>query len=637
MSRIVSKPSKHDTTQVQISPSAKSKKKKVLISFLSLDQDSWKVKMLDESFMKSFYPDCPLRRPESPNEIWRPSVALAQLFDLAKDYYPEGSQTPTAKGYEDLIFDEYYLLWDERKSHKSLKDEIVKAIEDVIDHNITKLHVENPKIENPFNTKDVYQKLFKYLSEDKFQMPDTQYYVNCTSGTTQIRNCLFYFTQTGLINALRIEPTPWLYHTQRERKKGENYPEDGKRWIKGSYVIDDPNLFGQAYATIDKTEDENDIVKTLQNGVITNDLSRLKKIGGVIECIKNIKYSEFKAKQTILITGETGVGKTQLARNIATAFGIKNKENFISVNCATIRGADPNIQRIELFGCKKGTTSEIKEDRDGALKKAHGGLLFLDEIGDLSSEMQAMLLTALDSRTFVPLGGNYATPETSSFQLICGTNRPLEKAVEAGTFRRDLYNRINAWHFELPPLREHLEDIQKNLKAVVTNTCDKCGRKLIMDPDAEKAFLEFSKTIPWDGNFRELNAMITRMVILSQNAGKITKAVVEEEIEAAIEHYKRKEATDTTSIDTVIETHSTIDRETYKSICEKLSPVKKAELDVLIKLIHEQNIKTQEEVCTIAYHNQLSNNGGLSKYLGRHFGLQFSHGRLERKQTRKKN
>ena len=125
MSRIVSKPSKHDTTQVQISPSAKSKKKKVLISFLSLDQDSWDVKKLDESFMKSFYPDCPLRRPESSDEIWRPSVALAQLFDLAKDYYPEGSQTPTAKGYQDLIFDEYYLLWDERKSHKSLKDEII--------------------------------------------------------------------------------------------------------------------------------------------------------------------------------------------------------------------------------------------------------------------------------------------------------------------------------------------------------------------------------------------------------------------------------------------------------------------------------------------------------------------------------
>ena len=654
MSRPVRKPLKPNTKQIQENPS-KEKTKKVLISFLSYDQDSWKVKKKDESFMKSFYPDDPQRTPQSADEIWRPSVALAQLFELAEDYYPEGSSTPTANGYEDLVFDEYYLLCDDLDGHIPIKKEIVNAIENIKPH-VTKLYVENPRIENAFNTTDVYQKLFAYLSQDKFHKADTQYYVNCTSGTTQIRNCLFYFTQTGLINALRIEPTPWLYHKQRNRPKGTIYPKDGRRWNRGSYVIDDPKDFGQAYATIDEKEADG-YLKILRKGVITKDLSNLEEIADVIECINNITETEFKATQTILITGETGVGKTQLAKNIAKAFGVEN--NFISVNCATIRGADPNIQRIELFGCKKNAASGIDEAKEGALKKADGGLLFLDEIGELSLEMQAMFLTALDTRTFIPLGGNYANPERSSFLLICGTNRPLEKAVESGTFRRDLYNRINAWHFELPPLREHLDDIKENLKIMVGQIGKKCGKKsLYMLPEAEKTFLEFSKTISWDGNFRELNAMITRMVILS-NGNSITEDIVKKEIDAAKKRYARKQEcsqnnqlivqasrhqeTDAPSAATANNEDPqspvgvpVIDSKIYKKIRDSLSPVKKAELDVLIKLIQDENMKTQSEVCQKIYGDKLSANGGLSKYLEKHFGLQFKHGRLEPKKKRTK-
>ena len=630
MSRPVRKPLKPAMEKVQPSPSVK-KTRKVLISFLSYDQDSWKVKQTDESFMSSFYPNEPGRKPVSPEEIWRPSVALAQLFGLAKDYCPEGSNTPTAKGYEDLIFDDYYLLWDERENHSKVKIEIETAIKTIIEdaHLRTVLHVENPGITLPFNTADVYQNLFKYLSQDKFRKPDTQYYVNCTNGTTQMRNCLFYFTQTGLIDALRIEPTPWFYHTQRNRKKGNTYPEDGRRWNRGSYVIDDPNDFGRAYEEIGAKKFQNNYLDILQTGVITKDLRKLQKIAGVIECINGITDKEFKAKQTILITGETGVGKTQLAQNIAKAFGIKEK--FISVNCATIRGADPNIQRIELFGCKKGAASGIDEDKDGALTQANGGLLFLDEVGDLSPEMQAMLLTALDKGEFVPLGGDYADPLKSTFQLICGTNRLLEKAIEEGAFRRDLFNRINAWHFELDPLRGHLEDIQDNLKKIVGEVSEKCGKKnFLMQPDAEKAFLEFSKTISWDGNFRELKAMITRMVILSRNNPAITLDIVKGEIEAAEEHYRRKLENDQDNQSTAQATHpQTIDGDLYKKLCKKLSPVKRAELDVLVKMIQEEHITTQKELCSKVYCGSISANGGLGKHLKKEFGLRFAHGRLE--------
>ena len=263
-----------------------------------------------------------------------------------------------------------------------------------------------------------------------------------------------------------------------------------------------------------------------------------------------------------------------------------------------------------------------------------------------------MLLTALDKGEFVPLGGNYSNPEKSTFQLICGTNRRLEKAVEEGAFRRDLFNRINAWHFELDPLREHLEDIKDNLTKVVGKVGRQCGKKnFVMQQDAEKAFLEFSKTISWDGNFRELNAMITRMVILSRNEPAITLDIVKGEIETAKEHYRRKLESDQDNQSTAQAPHpqtavaapaattngiplppvaiSVIDGETYNNVCEKLPPVKKAELDVLIKLIQEEHITKPKELCSKVYCGALAANGGLGKHLKKVFGLRFACGRLE--------
>lgn len=282
------------------------KKRKVLISFISIDQDNWDFKQRDPEFMGSFGV-----QPKNRHEIWRPSVALAQL-----------------KG---LSFDEYYLLWDGAVKHAKLVDEIKKDIENVINvlGRETKLTVDDLKISKPFETSDVYPKLFKYLTQrDKFQRSDTEYYVNCTTGTTQMRNCLFLLTHMGHIKAYRIAPTPWADYRKRDR-----------RCVEGSYAIEDPTEFGKAYEGLDKKKTSNAVLDKLGEGPLTKNRLKLRSIARDVKKIMAIKDVEFRNKQVILITGETGVGKTQLAQNIAKAFEV---DNFIALNCATIRGADPN-------------------------------------------------------------------------------------------------------------------------------------------------------------------------------------------------------------------------------------------------------------------------------------------------------
>ena len=355
-----------------------------------------------------------------------------------------------------------------------------------------------------------------------------------------------------------------------------------------------------------------------------------------------IKDDSFRTKQVILITGETGVGKTQLAQNIAAAFGVP-KDKFIALNCATIRGADPNLPRIELFGCEKGAASGLKE-QPGAFRAANHGILFLDEIGELSMEMQAMLLTALDKGKFIPLGGK---EDESHFQLICGTNRPLEEAVQAGEFRRDLFNRINTWHFKLDPLREHRTDITDNLKEQVSRIGRKCGKENFeIQKDAEDLFRDFAENdtkVTWDGNFRELNAMITRMVVRSKGE-RIEKEIVEEEIVEARKRYDGEESSGKGTTAPDIPTgkssgnqveaashaeaaRSLVGADTY----DKLSLVEKAELELLLKTITENHMTSQPTLCQKVYGNKLTP-GGLSRRLRSKFQLRFALGRLERLQ-----
>jgi transcriptional regulatory protein RtcR len=165
--------------------------------------------------------------------------------------------------------------------------------------------------------------------------------------------------------------------------------------------------------------------------------------------------------EPILLTGPTGAGKSHLARRISELKSTRRliTGSFVEINCATLRG---DAAMSALFGHVKDAFTGAAHDRPGLLRTAKDGLIFLDEVGELGLDEQAMLLRAVEEKRFLPVGADEEV--ASNFQLIAGTNRDLFAAVEAGTFREDLLARINLWTFELPGLRERLEDLEPNVQ-----------------------------------------------------------------------------------------------------------------------------------------------------------------------------
>ena len=188
----------------------------------------------------------------------------------------------------------------------------------------------------------------------------------------------------------------------------------------------------------------------------------------------------------------------------------------------------PRCQR--LFGHVRGAFTGALKDRPGLLRAADNGLLFLDEIGELGLDEQAMLLRALEEKRFLPFGGDREV--SSNFQLIAGTNRELPIAVREGRFREDLLARTNLWTFHLPGLRQRPEDIEPNLDYELEQYARKGSLRVTMSTEVREDFLKFAQSpaAKWSANFRDLNACITRMATLSPG-GRITAAVLAEEIE----------------------------------------------------------------------------------------------------------
>jgi PAS domain S-box-containing protein len=239
--------------------------------------------------------------------------------------------------------------------------------------------------------------------------------------------------------------------------------------------------------------------------------SMFEEIVGSSPALQTVLSSVVKVAptdSTVLITGETGTGKELIARAIYK-HSRRSGQAFISVNCASIPSS---LIASELFGHEKGAFTGAVQRRQGRFELAHSGTIFLDEVGDLPAETQISLLRVLQERQFERVGGNRIL--TTDVRVIAATNRDLTAAIAAGTFRSDLFYRLNVFPIEVPPLRKRKEDIPMLVEYFVKRYAEKAGKQI---RTIDMNTLELCQSYPWPGNIRELQNIVERSVILSSS------------------------------------------------------------------------------------------------------------------------
>ena len=242
------------------------------------------------------------------------------------------------------------------------------------------------------------------------------------------------------------------------------------------------------------------------------DLQSIKNRFGIIGNSPALNYALQVAVQvsntdlTVLIVGESGVGKEAFS-HIIHSLSARKHNPFIAVNCGAI---PETLLESELFGHEKGAFTDARSQRQGRFEEASGGTLFLDEIGEMSPQAQVKLLRVLQDGEFTRVGGKQVL--RTDVRVIAATNSDLEKAVDAGTFRKDLYYRLSVFPISLPPLRERMEDIHLLVFHFIEEYKKKSGRFISgISKDALHALINYH----WPGNVRELENAIERAVIIA--------------------------------------------------------------------------------------------------------------------------
>ena len=413
---------------------------------------------------------------------WRPTVAIAQ--------------------HQDLIIDRLELLHAGR--HEALAVRIEQDIRQVSPETTVCRHVLD--FADPWDFEEVYGGLHDFARAYRYDPDTEEYLVHMATGTHVAQICWFLLTEARIMPARLLQASP---------------PKRWKDGDPGSYGIIDLDLSRYDRIATRFRAEQAEATSFLKSGIATRNAA----FNALIERIEQVAI---RARAPMLLTGPTGAGKSQLARRI---FELKRSRHqvkgpFVEVNCATLRG---DQAMSTLFGHVKGAFTGAIGERTGLLRTADGGVLFLDEIGELGSDEQAMMLRALEDRRFMPVGSDREV--ASDFQLIAGTNRDLAAAVEAGRFREDLLARLALWTFALPALKDRREDIEPNLDFEISRLGEADRAHCTFNREARERYLHFatSPEAVWAANFRDLSASVTRMATLSPK-GRITVEVVEEEI-----------------------------------------------------------------------------------------------------------
>jgi transcriptional regulatory protein RtcR len=415
-------------------------------------------------------------------EKWRPSVSICQQ--------------------EDLVIDRFEML--HARPHIRLAHQLQEDIAAVSPETQVNLHLCDPK--DPWDFQEMYGCLHEFARQYRFDPERERYLIHITTGTHVAQICMFLLTEARYFPAVLLQTSP-----PRKQSSSE----------AGSYSLIDLDLsrYNQIGARFAREKQES--TEFLKSGIKTRNAA-------FNQMIAHIERVAARSKAPLMLNGPTGAGKSTLARRI---YELKKSRHqvqgeFVEVNCATLRG---DAALSTLFGHVKGAFTGAQADRAGLLRKAHGGVVFLDEIGELGIDEQTMLLKAVEEKRFAPMGSDKEVE--SDFQLIAGTNRDLRSAVAAGRFRDDLLARINLWVFDLPALRERREDVEPNIDYELERFAQDNDVNVRFNAEARREYQRFatSSAAVWNGNFRELSASIMRMATLAED-GRITGEVVKDEI-----------------------------------------------------------------------------------------------------------
>jgi transcriptional regulatory protein RtcR len=390
---------------------------------------------------------------------------------------------------------------------------------------------------DPWDFSEVYAALDDFAEAYTWRANE-DYYLHITTGTHVVQICLFLLCETRAIPGVLLQSSPGAQ--PRDRTK----PRDATGRID---IIDlELTKFDRLAARFRARQARG--ASLLKQGIETRNAA-------FNQMIEELEHVASRSHDPLLLTGETGTGKTALCQRIYELKRARQKiaGELVAVNCATLRG---DLAMSVLFGHAKGAFTGAADARTGLLRKADGGLVFLDEIGELGRDEQAMLLSAIEEKRFYPVGSDKQV--TSDFQLVAGTNRDLGAAVRAGRFREDLLARISLWSFHLPALRERPEDIAPNLDYELERISAELGMRVSFAKPARDAFVRHAETAPWRANFRDFNAAIRRMATLAEG-GRIDLAGVRVEL-ARLEGATRTNADDHRLAELLGDKAATLDR-----------------------------------------------------------------------------
>lgn len=413
---------------------------------------------------------------------WRPTVALCQ--------------------HADLPLQRVELLYQPKV--RALAERVAADVRAVAPATEARLH--EIEFRDPWDFEEVFAALHGFARTYPFDPEREDYLLHISTGTHVFQICLFLLTESRHFPGKLVQSSP----------PGRLRPD-----APGQYRIIDLDL--SRYDTLASrfAEERRESLEFLKSGIATRNAAFNQMIG-------LIEQVALRSAEPILLTGPTGAGKSQLARRI---YELKKSRGFVrgafvDVNCATLRG---DAAMSALFGHTRGAYTGAQQARTGLLRKAHEGILFLDEIGELGPDEQAMLLHALEEKRFLPVGADVEVQ--SDFLLIAGTNRDLPAETRCGRFRDDLLARISLWSFRLPGLRERSEDIAPNLEYELEQFTRQTGQRVAFSREGRDEFLEFARSSAavWANNFRDLNGAVRRMATLAPG-GRISVDVVRDEL-----------------------------------------------------------------------------------------------------------